>query len=133
MRVTDKNNKKTGTTLIEIMMAMLILAILAVSASMLLHHPRLQAVTAAHRQSAVHAANSAMDAAVSMGYQSVSNAVGSYALANVADRYSNRIALSGKRSVELVTFSGTDFKRLIIRVDYLNGDRPVVVESLLAP
>lgn len=122
--------RKSGATLVEVVFAIMILAFLAMAAIMTLRNPRFQAVTTTHHQAAVHAANSAMEGALSMGYMSPEMAVGNYSLAGLFDQYSmHNMHLSGTRSVEVVNA----LKRITISVDYPGSDEPVILQTLISP
>ncbi|MDF7799999.1 prepilin-type N-terminal cleavage/methylation domain-containing protein [Pontiellaceae bacterium B1224] len=122
---------KKGATLVEVMFALLILAILVVVVPRLVEHPRRLVVNAVWKQMAVGAANEVLEEAVSLGYAKVDSVdidaiTGSYAM--------NARTLDGTL---LVTAHGTGsqndpyYKEVAVTVTVPDGNDSVTLETLI--
>lgn len=131
----SQSKKKSGTTLIEIAVAVLIITLLAVAAISALRYPRYRALTDAHKQVSVLAANAELEMAVAMGFNHPSNAANTYAIANITsdNTVQGRGLTTGERTVVDLNESGIDYKRITVTVDYPGSENPVVLETLLYP
>jgi len=70
---TTRPKKKAGTTLVEVMLAAIIIAMLAVLASTALFYPTRIVVSDARRQVALHEANAEMERAKAAEYSTLSD------------------------------------------------------------
>lgn len=126
--------KKNGATLIEVMLAMLILVVLAVAAFMGLSYPRSLVVTSTHKQAALHMANAAMEEVLALGYGSTNLVVGeTVPISSFVSSSVNGVSMSGTRRIE--AWDSEEFPMLLVTVtvDYLGADEPIVLETLLSP
>ncbi len=120
--------------MVEVLFAILIIVTLASAAVMSLRYPRFRAVYDMHKEAAVLAAGSAMEEALSLGYEGTNMTAGTYTLNDAAGSYSmNGMVLSGTRTVEDVTLSGVECRRITVSVDYTNSDGAVVFQTLITP
>ena len=123
---------RSGTSLVEVMVGMLILAILAVTAMMTLQHPRFLVSSSAHKQMAIHAASEVLEEVLSAGYSSL--ATGTVSLDNLGDRYTmNGRGLTGSRTVADWDGGAPPILLVTVAVDYPGGDSPVELETLITP
>ncbi len=127
VEIGNPNSRKNqcGTTMVEIMLAILILAIVAVSIPPAIGFSRSLVVAEAHRQAAVHAANEAMEQTISQDYSAI--IVGTSGL-DFGTKYSvggRLLPTSGTLAVD--EFNSPDYKRITISVDYPGGDIPVIL------
>jgi len=127
---STKKERCGGTTIIEVMIAILILAIMAVAVPAGMSYPRFLAVSAAHKQSAIDAANEAMEELVSRDYDAIPT--GSVDL-NFGTKYevSGRSLPLGSQTV--VEFNKPKYKRITIAASYYGGDHPVQLITDIAP
>ncbi len=128
----DRNLSRSGMTLVEVMLGMLILAILAIAATTSVRYPRFMVVSSAHKQGAIHAANEALEEAVSVPY--VNLQAGTVSLDDLGARYRmDGRAVSGTRRVDALGEGATEHKRITVSVNYPGGDAPIVLETLITP
>jgi len=120
---------RRGTTLIEVVVAMLILAILAVMVPTALRHPRFLVVSATQKQAAILVANEALEEALAMDYNNLLDGT-------LASQYAmhNRPITVIRTVVDFPDSSNPEYKRVTVTVTYpgAQGDS-VVLETYVAP
>jgi len=110
--------KKAGTTLIEVILAAIIIAMLAVLASTALYYPTHLVVSDARRQVALHKANAEMEElAYPRPYNEIINAPGR-----------NIIALNKTMGLDRLVIDNTTNK--VITVTVTNGIGDLIVELI---
>lgn len=124
---------RRGMTLIEVVLAMLILAILAVMVPGALRHPRFQVVSATQKEAAILVANEVLEKALALDYDEVSEMN-----LDIDDQYAMAgRAVSVDTEVQEEDWGGdVVFKRVTVEVavDYPGlQDDPVILETLVAP
>ena len=136
-QITISTCLKSGVTLIEVMVALLILAVMVVMLATSLRHPRAIVVKSTLQQAAIQAANEALEEAVAAGYMdSFDNRLRTVPSGNVTQsnyRLHGHV-VSGTRVVSEWDSEVPPTLLIGVTVNYpgSEGDS-VVMETLLAP
>lgn len=133
--VVERKPQKQGTTLIEVVLGLLILAIMVVMLVMSLRHPRYIVVNTTYRQAALHAAIESLEEAVAQGYtHNHFNRAETVPSDNLDSVYSlHGRGVSGSRTVTDWDAESPPTLLVTVSVNYPAMDAPVVLETLLTP
>jgi len=118
------NERRQGTTLIEVMFGIVLLAIMALVVPAAIRFPRFAVVSAAQKQAALYSANVSLEEAFAAGYDGVDARAGTLLESGLYGRMLTNTLV--------VTDLGGGIKGLVVMVDYPGGDEPVRLETLIA-
>jgi type II secretory pathway pseudopilin PulG len=131
-----QKNSRRGTTLVEVLLGAVILAILAVTALTALFYPRQLAVSQGLKRAAINAATDEIERLHSTPYANV--VPGTQPVRNLSGFYNiNGRTVTATTTVQRVsaTFSGRSYEYHFIHtaVSYPGGESPVVMEAVRSP
>jgi len=137
MKTPGQNkSRRRGTTLVEVMIGVAILAVLAVAVTTALFYPRHLVVSRAFKQAAIHAGTDALENAFTGPYAGLAD--GTVSLGDLSAQYNiNGRTVTG--DVTVVTVPGgpsdlfNEYKRIAVAVAYPGGDTPVVLTTSRSP
>jgi len=130
-----EHRNSRGTSLLEVLFSIAILALLALALTTALKNSRSMVAAALQKQSAIQVANEFLEEAFSYGYTSSNLLAGTVSLGDLSMLYSmNGRTVSGTRTVEILGGSGApEYKRITVSVNYPGGENPVLVGTIMTP
>ncbi len=131
----QKKKKRAGMSLVEIALALLIVAILAVVVPTALRFPHYLAVSSVQKEVAIHAANQVLEEALSFGYDHAYLSAGTVSLDGMKGDYSmSGLELAVIKKIEILA-AGTpaERKQITVTVTYRNNEDPVVLQTVMTP
>jgi len=121
---------RSGLTLVEVLVAVVVLAIVVIGTAAFLAHGRGAVECAAQRRTATQVANERKEMARSAGYAALADGSGLTTVDGVQYNWTVEVTVAQADPGD----AGSFYKRLVITVDWpTSGSDPVVLSSALGP